>query len=139
MRIAIVSWLWTGIAVLAGSEVALLLAVLGLFVFDPYPPESKKSDARRQVMKVGDVVRDKITGFTGVVTSRTEWLNGCVRFGVQSKELHEGKVVDAQHFDEVQLEEVQDAPKTSWLQRLTGGDRPAPVGLPNPKERGTNA
>jgi hypothetical protein len=42
MRIAIVSWLWTGIAVLAVAEVALLFVVLGLFVFDPYPPKEKK-------------------------------------------------------------------------------------------------
>ena len=33
--------------------------------------------------QLGDKVKDTITGFTGVVTGRSEWLFGCVRCAVQ--------------------------------------------------------
>jgi hypothetical protein len=31
-------------------------------------------------MKLGDVVRDKISGFSGVATCRLDYLNGCERW-----------------------------------------------------------
>ena len=39
---------------------------------------------------LGFTVKDIITGFTGVVTAKTVWLNGCIRYGVQSRELKDG-------------------------------------------------
>jgi hypothetical protein len=83
-------------------------------------------------MKLGDVVRDRISGFTGVVTSRTEYLNGCVRWAVSPQQLHEGKPIEAQYFDEEQIEAV-DAPAVIPMRRATGGDRPAPVGRETPR------
>jgi hypothetical protein len=63
---------------------------------------------RSEIMKIklGDKVKDRITGYTGIVTCRYEWLFGCVRINVQSQELHEGKPVEAYAFDEDQLELV---------------------------------
>ena len=55
------------------------------------------------MIELNDVVEDRITGFTGVVIGRTEWLYGCVRFGVQSEELKDGKPLEHQWFDEQQL------------------------------------
>jgi hypothetical protein len=83
-------------------------------------------------MKLGDVMRDRVSGFIGVATSRTEWLNGCVRWGLSPQKLHEGKVIDSFHFDQEQLEVVR-APKVAFLRRFTGGDRPAPVGRADPR------
>lgn len=86
-------------------------------------------------MKVGDVVRDTITGFEGTAIARTEWLNGCVRFIVQSPTLHEGKPIEAQHFDEEQLELVEEK-GIAMLARATGapgGDRPDPKRAPDPR------
>jgi hypothetical protein len=31
-------------------------------------------------IKLGDYVRDKLTGFKGVAVARTEFVNGCVQF-----------------------------------------------------------
>ena len=56
------------------------------------------------MVKLGTVVTDKITGFTGVATSRTEYLYGCVRVYVEPKEMHEGKPIDGMVFDEQRLE-----------------------------------
>src|ERR1700728_2195934 len=44
-------------------------------------------------VKLGDVVRDRISGFAGVATSRTEYLNGCVRWQVSPQHLHDGKPI----------------------------------------------
>lgn len=71
-----------------------------------------------------------ITGFTGIVHSRTEWLNGCVRVGVQPRELHEGKPVESQVFDIEQLECV--GPGLNVVAKATGGDRPNPKMRPDP-------
>ncbi len=56
--------------------------------------------------KLGDRVKDRITGFAGVVVARDEWLNGCVRYGVQATGLHDGKPVDIQWIDETQVDVV---------------------------------
>ena len=50
-----------------------------------------------------DEVTDIITGFTGIVVGKTEWLNGCIRYGIQSKTLKDGLPVDIQWFDSPQL------------------------------------
>lgn len=58
---------------------------------------------------LGDQVKDRITGFSGVVIARTEWLNSCNRITVQPKELKDGKPVEAQVFDEYDLKVVKAA------------------------------
>jgi hypothetical protein len=83
-------------------------------------------------MKLGDVVRDKISGFSGVATCRLDYLNGCVRWQVQSQSLHEGKPVDAMYFDEEQLEVVPDEKGVDFVRRETGGDRPSPTARSTP-------
>jgi len=36
-------------------------------------------------IKLGQEVKDKITGYIGITVSKTVFLNGCVRFGVQRR------------------------------------------------------
>ena len=55
------------------------------------------------VVKLGDKVRDTISGFEGVAVARTEYLNGCARVGVQPPVDKDGKLPEAQHFDQPQL------------------------------------
>ena len=52
---------------------------------------------------LGDRVKDYVTGFEGVVVSRTQFLNRCIRYAVQPVELDKGRVQDCCHFDEEQL------------------------------------
>lgn len=78
-----------------------------------------------------DEVRDTITGFTGVITARTEWLNGCLRYVVQSKALKDGIPAEGQGFDEQQLELVNAYQPPVELKR-TGGPFPNPT-LPSTK------
>lgn len=74
-------------------------------------------------IELGDVVRDKITGFTGVAIGRTKWIHGCERITIQPQELKEGKPIDSHTFDLPQLELVTKA--VAETTGKTGG--PGPV------------
>jgi hypothetical protein len=83
------------------------------------------------MIKLGDIVRDTVSGFEGVVIAEHQWLNGCKRISVQPQKLHDGKPIEAQTFDEPQLELV--APRTVQRKVNTGGPRnePARPTVPN--------
>lgn len=80
-------------------------------------------------INLGDKVKDRITGFTGIVVARTEWLYGCVRCTVQPQETKDGKPVDNQTIDEPQLDVVKRSvieDVREWLKPKgrTAGPRP---------------
>lgn len=56
-----------------------------------------------KTIKLGQKVKDTITGFTGIATSRHEYLNGCVQYGVQGKIDKDGIIPEIEHIDEEQL------------------------------------
>lgn len=57
--------------------------------------------------ELGITVEDTISGFRGVITRRTQWLNNCNTYGVQPRELDKnGNVRDCGNFDEPQLKMV---------------------------------
>jgi hypothetical protein len=58
-------------------------------------------------LQLGDVVKDRITGFKGVIVARTDWLNGCVRMTVQPEGVKDSKIADSVTFDVEQLELVK--------------------------------
>ena len=62
-------------------------------------------------IKLGQKVRDSITGMEGTAVARTEFLYGCVRIAVQTTELKGGTPVDAVYIDEPQLELVKNTPR----------------------------
>ena len=86
-------------------------------------------------IKLGQKVRDVVTGFVGIADCRMEWLNGCVRVSVQPVARTDKKdgtqyVQDAKSFDEEQLEVVVAEPIALPNHRTrraqTGGGRPDP-------------
>jgi len=68
---------------------------------------------------LGDIVKDTITGFEGVVTLRSQWLNNCNTYGVQPQELKDGIPQERQHFDQPQLKLITE--KEHKESRKTGG------------------
>jgi len=55
--------------------------------------------------ELGQEVKDKITGFIGVVTGRCQFLTGCNRYDVRSRKLDkDGIPMKDQWFDEHQME-----------------------------------
>ena len=57
-------------------------------------------------IKLGDKVRDKVTGFEGIATSRVEYINKCVQFCVKPKMGKDNKMPDGEYIDIDQLEVV---------------------------------
>lgn len=53
---------------------------------------------------LGNTYTDSITGFKGIATSRTVYLNGCVHVALQGKVGKDGTIPKLQFFDENQLE-----------------------------------
>ena len=73
---------------------------------------------------LGATVEDKITGFRGVVMRRAEYLNGCIKYAVQSTELHDGKPLGWEWFDAQEIRVVEPAKE---LERKPAG---GPQALP---------
>lgn len=61
------------------------------------------------MLKLGDIAKDKISGFTGVVVARIDYLTGCTQYRLQPQSLHEGKPVDGFWFDDIVLQPCHDA------------------------------
>lgn len=61
-----------------------------------------------KMFKLGVKVRDKVTGFEGIVTSRVEYMNGCVQYCVKPKAKKGEKMPDGEYIDVEQLEYVDD-------------------------------
>lgn len=56
------------------------------------------------MVKLGDIVRDSITGFEGVAIARAEYLNGCISVQVKPTRLKEdGSMATAEWIDEQRL------------------------------------
>lgn len=54
-------------------------------------------------IELGSEVKSDVSGFTGIVTSRAEHLNGCNRYWVAPKVGKDGKMPDGSWIDEPEL------------------------------------
>lgn len=64
-------------------------------------------------MELGVKAKDKITGFTGIVTGKASYLTGCDQYLVQPKCKEDGEMTDGRWFDEQRLEIVPDTQKAA--------------------------
>lgn len=61
------------------------------------------------MIKLGSRVKDMVSGFTGIATARTEYINGCARVVVDPENLDkDGKLIEGRYFDEPQLEVLEE-------------------------------
>ncbi len=58
-------------------------------------------------INLGMKVKDELTGYTGVVVARSEWLWGCVTIGVLCGERKDNVPIQEQWFDEGRLVEIE--------------------------------
>lgn len=65
-------------------------------------------------LNLGARVKDLVTGFEGSAYSRTEFMYGCNRIGVEPLTLKDGKPQEVQYFDEQRIEVVEDAPEFEY-------------------------
>ena len=74
-----------------------------------------------EFVKLGQVVRDRVSGYTGIVNGITDFLYGCRRIQVRGTGLKDGLPIKAEYFDEPELEVI--ANNLGELARPTGGPR----------------
>ena len=55
------------------------------------------------MIKLGEEVRDSVTGFEGITMARAEYLNGCISYQVLSRVLKDGVPMRPEWFDEQRL------------------------------------
>ncbi len=73
-------------------------------------------------IQLGDIAKDSVSGFRGVVVATTQWLNGCDRITIQPQELYNGQPIEGHTFDALQVELVEKKGHRSKAD--TGGPRP---------------
>lgn len=77
-------------------------------------------------MKLGQTVKDKITGFEGIVDCISVWMHGTDRIEVQPRELKDGQPQMSHSFDDTQVEiidETQLVKAEVPKERFTMGDK----------------
>lgn len=67
-------------------------------------------------IELGREAKDVVSGYKGIVTARTEYLNGCVRFHLRPKASKDGKLDEGEWFDEVELERIGDGVRLAFTQ-----------------------
>lgn len=72
----------------------------------------------------GQKLKDKVTGFTGVVMCRTDYLTGCARYGLLTTKLKDGKPQKLEYFDEDVLKPVKKSKRIVIEYDKGGGPQP---------------
>jgi hypothetical protein len=74
--------------------------------------------------RLGECVRDKVTGFKGAIVSRADHISGCATYGVQPTQLKDGAdLQDAKWFDEPRLASTGELlPEIDDREAKTGAD-----------------
>jgi len=67
--------------------------------------------------ELGEVLKDKVTGFSGVVMVRAEYFTGCIHYGLCPQTLKEGKSIDWEWIDESLLVKVEKAKKIAFAEK----------------------
>lgn len=73
------------------------------------------------MITLGQKVRDKITGFTGIATAHVKYLTGCDQIGVTPAVNSESKLPDGAYFDLSRLEVLEDKPVLERTNNDRGG------------------
>ncbi len=50
-------------------------------------------------IRMGQKVKDIVTGFEGIVVARVEFINGCVQYAVRPKVDDKGNMVESEYID----------------------------------------
>lgn len=68
-------------------------------------------------VKLGNKVKDRVTGFTGIVTGISRYLHGCDRALVESSEIVDGKYLDMA-FDVTRLEVIENTSAEDFTNKV---------------------
>lgn len=69
---------------------------------------------------MGATAKDVVTGFVGIISSKTEWFTGCDQIGLRPAELDkEGKPKEAQFFDVTRIKIIE--PPSAEVAKVVAG------------------
>ena len=75
------------------------------------------------IFELGEQAEDKITGFKGIIVGRADHITGCNTYGWKPKIDKDGKICDAEWFDEGVLKIIgKGINKKSVTAKDNGGD-----------------
>jgi len=79
------------------------------------------------MFNLGDKLKDRVTGFEGIVIARSEWLNGCKQYCLKPPVDKDGKVQSGEWIDQEQLKLVKEGAVAVDAKPTGGpqGDAPA--------------
>lgn len=76
---------------------------------------------------LGKLVKDKVTGFSGIVTGKAEYLTGCAQYLISPKCAENGAMVEGHWYDEGRIEIVGEGiGKNEVAAEKNGCDKSAP-------------
>lgn len=80
--------------------------------------------------ELGLEVKDRITGFSGILVGRIQYMFGCNQYGIAPKTLEEGKMRDTCYFDEGRIEVTGQGlnVKSVQVEKRGGSNRDCPGG-----------
>lgn len=76
---------------------------------------------------LGKQARDKITGFSGIITAQVRYITGCDQFCI-SPPVKDGEIKSGQYFDFLRIEIIGDGIE---MKTLDGQEAGIPSGGPN--------
>lgn len=86
----------------------------GRLICEEYPMAKHTANKSTTGVPLGSLVRDRITGFSGIAIGRTEFGFGCIHIRVQAKGLTaSGDPIPVQAFDDQRIEVVE-PPTKRW-------------------------
>ncbi len=85
-------------------------------------------------IKLGDMVKDTVTGYKGTVVATSDYIHGCRRLCIQAKAKKDGTFVDGIWFDEprlvytgkLKIKITSDKSNNGGPDRLSSSSRPNP-------------
>lgn len=77
--------------------------------------------------KLGGKGRDRITGFSGVITAECIYISGCDQLCLQPPVDKDGKIPDGKWFDVQRIEALDDPAIVLANAKTPGFDTPAPI------------
>lgn len=89
------------------GAITIVFVVTMTWLTAPLGEPLRRKEMFDKKVKLGDEVKDKVSGFKGIAVCKHDYLNGCSRFSIQPPVDKDGKLPDTATFDEPQLELVE--------------------------------
>lgn len=84
------------------------------------------------MIKIGDIVKDTVTGLEGMAVAKIIYMTGCVQFEIQPKGLKDGLIIKSAWIDEGQLVVKKEARIKKDKEKPPGGSGSVPSKFSHP-------